>query len=128
MFLFEGTVVILPEIQLPSILGSYRNVIKSVHKVLHFCERISVSDLDPHSKRLPGSGSAWIDVDPNPAEIRKAILNNFSSAKLPYILTFCNNYLCTRKYYGHVYNFFRRANPLRGGLSLELETSVGPVK
>ena len=39
-----------------------------------------------------------------------------------------NNYLCTSKHYGHVYNFFRRVNPLRGGLGLELETSVGPVK
>ena len=29
-----------------------------------------------------------------------------------------NNYLCTSKYYGHVYNFFMRANPLRGGVSL----------
>ena len=28
------------------------------------------------------------------------------------------NYLCTSKYYGHVYNFFRQANPLRGGLGL----------
>ena len=27
-----------------------------------------------------------------------------------------NNYLCTSKYYNHVYNFFRRANPLQGGL------------
>ena len=28
------------------------------------------------------------------------------------------NYLCTGKYYGHVYNFFRWANPLGGGLGL----------
>ena len=25
------------------------------------------------------------------------------------------NYLCTSKYNGHVYDFFRRANPLQGG-------------
>ena len=38
------------------------------------------------------------------------------------------NYLCNSKYYGHVYNFFRWANPLQGGQALELETSVGEIE
>ena len=40
---------------------------------------------------------------------------------------FCH-YKLTSKYYGHVYNFFRRANPLRGGLGPGARDICGPCE
>ena len=44
---------------------------------------------------------------------------------VPKLLYIHYNYLCTSKYYGHVYNFLRRANPLRGGLGLGTQDICG---
>ena len=42
--------------------------------------------------------------------------NNNFFAFTSFMLQEQNNYLCTSKYYSHLYNFFRLANPLRGGV------------